>query len=236
MPQRLWAVVPAAGRGTRFGSEVPKQYGLLTGRTVIEHTLAVLCRHPDLAGVVVALSAGDEYWPRLGLDLPVPLYAVVGGAERVHSVLAALSRLESLAAPEDWVLVHDVARPCLRDTDLKHLVATLIDHPVGGLLAMPVTDTVKRVNAAGEVLETVSRTGLWRAATPQMFRLEPLRTALHAALAAGWMPTDEAAAMEAQGHRPQVVAGHSDNLKITHPEDLALAELLMQAQNTVLGL
>ena len=227
---RLWAVVPAAGRGARLGGAVPKQYLPVAGRTVIERTLTTLANHPDLAGMVVVRAADDEYWPGLQWDLPVPVYSVVGGAERVHSVLAGLHYLETevVAAPTDWVLVHDVARPCLRAADLTHLVATLADHPVGGLLAVPVTDTVKRANAAGEVVETISRIGLWRALTPQMFRLEPLRAALTAAVAEGWVPTDESAAMEARGHRPRVVAGAPDNIKITHPEDLALAALFLR--------
>jgi 2-C-methyl-D-erythritol 4-phosphate cytidylyltransferase/2-C-methyl-D-erythritol 2,4-cyclodiphosphate synthase len=215
-----------------MGTEVPKQYLALAGRTVIEHTLARLCAHPALAGVVVAVSPDDVHWPRLRLHLPVPLHTVAGGAERAHSVCAGLDHLETCADPGDWVLVHDAARPCLRRADLEQLVDTLVDHPVGGLLALPVSDTVKRTDAAGEVLETVPRTGLWRALTPQMFHLRSLREALAVALARGQVPTDESAAMEAAGHRPRVVAGHSDNIKITHPQDLARAELFLRKQES----
>ena len=229
----LWVVVPAAGRGVRLGTELPKQYHPLAGRPIIERTLTTMSRLPDLLGIVVVLAATDRHWEKLKLTLPVPLHTAVGGAERVHSVLAGLRLLADIASGDDWVLVHDVARPCLRLSDLEHLVNTLRDHPVGGLLGLPVVDTVKRANADNEVLETVSRVGLWRALTPQMFRLEPLRVALTACLARGLVPTDEAAAMEALGHRPLVVLGNADNIKITHPEDLALAELFLCEQGVV---
>lgn len=211
-----------------MGSEIPKQYLPLAGRTVIEHTLARLCSVENLVGVVVVLSSDDDYWPRLRMDFPVPIYPVVGGAERAHSVLMGLLYLETLAAADDWVLVHDAARPCLRSMDVKRLIMTLVDHPIGGLLALPVSDTVKRVNLSGEVLETVPRQNLWRALTPQMFHLKDLRVALSTAFAEEWIPTDESAAMEAVGHRPVVVMGHADNIKITQPQDLALAEIFLR--------
>lgn len=225
---RLWAVVPAAGRGVRMGQEVPKQYLPLAGRTVIEHTLERLCSAPYLAGIVVVIAPNDEYWPHLRIDLPVPIYSVTGGAERAHSVQAGLHYLETITVSNDWILVHDAARPCIRSTDLEHLVATLVDHPVGGLLALPLTDTVKRVALTGEVLATVPRNDLWRAQTPQMFRLRELRLALANAITQGWIPTDESAAMEAAGHQPLVVLGHADNIKITQPQDLALAEIFLR--------
>ncbi|CAK0744399.1 2-C-methyl-D-erythritol 4-phosphate cytidylyltransferase [Gammaproteobacteria bacterium] len=210
-----------------MGTEIPKQYLPLAGRTVIEHTLARLCSHPDLTGVVVTLAAGDEYWSHLRMNLPIPIYPVAGGSERVHSVQAGLFYLETLAAPDDWILVHDAARPCLRPVDLQRLVAALVDHPVGGLLALPISDTVKRANTKGEVLETVPRQELWRALTPQMFRLKHLCAAITMAITQGWTPTDESAAMEMEGYRPLMVAGHADNIKITHYQDLKLAELFL---------
>jgi 2-C-methyl-D-erythritol 4-phosphate cytidylyltransferase len=225
-----WAVVPAAGRGARMASEVPKQYLPLRGRPVIAHTLERLAGHPAVRGVAVVLGADDCYWPTLGLDLPVPLLTAVGGAERCHSVLAGLEVLAQRAAPLDWVLVHDAARPCVRREDLDRLMDDLADHPVGGLLALPVSDTVKRTDARGEVLETVDRSHLWRAATPQMFRLGPLTEALRAAIADGVLVTDEAAAMERLGRAPRVVECHPDNLKVTRPADLALAELFLARQ------
>ncbi len=211
-------------------SAIPKQYLPLAGRPVLAHTLERLASHSALAGIVVALGEDDPWWPTLSLTLAVPLHTVQGGAERVHSVLAGLQWLENRADPADWVLVHDAARPCLRPTDLEQLVTALAEHPVGGLLALPVSDTMKRTDYQGNIQETVSRTHLWRALTPQMFRLGMLRHALEKALAQGWLPTDEAAAMELAGYSPRVVAGHPDNLKITYPHDLSLAGLFLQEQ------
>ncbi len=228
---RCFAVVPAAGVGRRMGTDIPKQYLPLAGRTVIEHTLTRIAAHPHILGTVVAISAGDAYWPdvRARLDM-ASLEVAAGGAERCHSVLNALEQLAASARDEDWVLVHDAARPCVRVDDIERLVNTLAGHRVGGLLGLPVTDTVKRADREGDVQETVSREGLWRALTPQMFRLGPLRTALRKALAARQLVTDEAAAMELAGYRPRMVEGHSDNIKITRPGDLALAELYLQLQ------
>ncbi len=220
-------MVPAAGVGERMGADRPKQYLELSGCAVIEHTLRRLAEHEAIAGLVVAVAAEDTYWPRLKLDLPKPMWVARGGAQRADSVLSALDVLRQHAAERDWVLVHDAARPCLRVADLSRLVDELSDDVVGGLLALPLSDTVKRCDADGRVAETVDRSGLWRALTPQMFRLATLRDALAAALARGDSITDEAAAMERAGYRPRLVPGHADNIKITHPEDLALAELYL---------
>lgn len=225
---QAWAVIPAAGAGRRMGADVPKQYLTLHGRTVIEHTVSRLADHPRIAGVVVVLSAGDPYWRHT--TTAVPVHTAEGGSERCHSVLNGLERLAGMAAPHDWVLVHDAARPCLRGEDIDRLFTELADHPVGGLLGLPVADTMKRTDAGGNVLETVSRDNLWRALTPQMFRYAALREALNGALAAGELVTDEAAAMEHAGHRPKMVEGHGDNIKITRPGDLPLAELFLQQQ------
>lgn len=227
---RFWAIVPAAGMGTRMGSDVPKQYLKLGERTVLEHVLARLGNHPRISGVVVALAEDDPYWPELHPDSAAPVYPVTGGAERCHSVLNALNALPEEAAADDWVLVHDAARPCLRSADLDRLLDTLVQHPVGGLLGLPVADTMKRTDEEGRVLETVPRENLWRALTPQMFRLGPLRAALQQSLDHGCLVTDEATAMEYCGYRPLMVEGHSDNIKITRPEDLALAELYLSGQ------
>ncbi len=228
---RCFAVVPAAGVGRRMGADIPKQYLPLAGRTVIEHTLTRITAHPRIAATVVAVSAGDGYWPELAPRFhAAALHLAEGGTERCHSVLNALEYLTTLADEHDWVLVHDAARPCIRAADIERLVHTLIDHPVGGLLGLPLTDTVKRADARDEVLQTVSREGLWRALTPQMFRFGPLREALRDALAADRLVTDEAAAMELAGHRPRMVEGQADNIKITRPGDLLLAELYLQLQ------
>ena len=227
---RCWAVIPAAGSGRRMGADRPKQYLDLHGRPVLQHSLERMLSHPRVAGAVVSLSADDPYWPRLERSFAKPVWIAPGGRERVDSVLAALIRLGERADDGDWVLVHDAARPCLRPADLDRLISTLYEHPVGGLLGLPVADTVKRVTGNGEVLETIDRNGLWRALTPQMFRLGALRRALERALAAGCVVTDDASAMELAGAAPRMVRGSADNIKITHAEDLPLAALYLQRQ------
>jgi 2-C-methyl-D-erythritol 4-phosphate cytidylyltransferase len=228
-PPRCWAVVPAAGVGRRMGAAVPKQYLPLAGRPVIVHTLETLLRYPSLAGVVVAIGAEDGWWPDVAsaLDAAKPPRVVIGGAERGQSVLNGLEMLREWAAPDDWALVHDAVRPCLSTEDLDRLLAELDSDPVGGLLAIPVRDTLKQTDAAGRVATTVDRARIWHALTPQMFRLGLLRDALRDALARGLPVTDEAAAMEAAGFAPRLIEGRADNVKITRPEDLALAEFYL---------
>ncbi|QBQ54901.1 2-C-methyl-D-erythritol 4-phosphate cytidylyltransferase [Nitrosococcus wardiae] len=230
MSSNYWAVVPAAGVGRRMGTHIPKQYLPLAGKTVIEHTLASLLQHPRIEAIVVAISPEDRWWPECLPQDKGRIIRVAGGAERCHSVSNGLECLLNLAAPEDWVLVHDAARPCLRREDIDRLIATLHDHPIGGLLALPISDTVKRANAEGVVLETVNRAGLWRAMTPQMFRLGKLYQALREAIAAGVQVTDEASAMEWAGFSPCLVEGYPDNIKITHPQDLMQAEDFLKRQ------
>ena len=223
----IWAVVPAAGVGRRMGGGVPKQYLPLGGRTVIEHTLSVLVEHPQIAGLWVALGAEDGYWPATGFAAHPAVTRVTGGAERVHSVRNALAAMADRADVNDWVLVHDAARPCLRRADLDRLLDALRDHPVGGLLGVPVRDTMKRADARGAVEATLSREGLWHAFTPQMFRYGLLIDAIDRALADGVVVTDEASAVEHLGLRPLMVEGHTDNIKVTHPLDLPLAEFYL---------
>lgn len=231
MSVAIWAVVPAAGVGRRMAADVPKQYLQLAGRMVIEHTLDRLAGHDAIAGVVVAIGAEDAYWPEVNLNYADKVQTVAGGAERCHSVLNALRFLTAGAANEDdWVLVHDAVRPCLRREDLTLLIESLLAGWTGGLLATPVRDTMKRADEDGCVADTVDRAGLWHALTPQMFNLERLRAALADALAAQELVTDEAQAMERSGARPRLIEGHADNIKITHPGDLALAELYLEAQ------
>ena len=231
---RLWALLMAAGSGSRMGGEVPKQYLPLAGRTVIEHTVERLGSYPGLSGMMVVLGQPDRHWvsiePGLRRSLPVPLSSTAGGSERCDSVRNGLRALAAMAAPDDWVMVHDAARPCLRHADLDALVAALAGHPVGGILALPVVDTMKRGNAAGDITETVSREQLWRAATPQMFRLGALSAALDDARRQGLAVTDDASAMELAGLMPRLVEGHGDNIKITHPADLDLAEVYLRRQ------
>ncbi len=225
-----WGVVPAAGVGRRMGGVIPKQYLFLNGHPVIEHTLERLLTHPAISRVFVALSDEDGWW-REGCYASHPdVVRVTGGRERCHSVLNALHALSERAGEEDWVLVHDAARPCLRHEDLDRLITGLSGHPVGGLLGVPVRDTMKRTDNDGQVTATVPREGLWHAYTPQMFRLGLLRDALDDALKQGLTVTDDASAMELAGYTPLMIEGHTDNLKITRPEDLALATFYLECQ------
>jgi 2-C-methyl-D-erythritol 4-phosphate cytidylyltransferase len=227
----FWALIPAAGMGRRMGSDIPKQYLPLGGKTVLEHTLDALARHPAIDGLVLVLGADDSCAATFPDQVRgKPLLLAMGGAERSDSVMSGLERLAGQADDQDWVLVHDAARPCLRREDLDRLIETLRDHPVGGLLGVPVRDTMKRGDARQVVCETVDRDGLWHALTPQMFRLGPLREALCAARDQGLPVTDDASAMELAGQVPLLVEGHGDNLKITRPEDLALAEFYLHQQ------
>ncbi|MEY2864462.1 MAG: hypothetical protein RLY58_2169 [Pseudomonadota bacterium] len=226
---QYWAVVPAAGQGRRFGGSTPKQYLRIHGQPVILHSIDRLCRFLPLSACVVAISAGDTDAPQLPYEQPTQVRFVTGGAERMDSVLAGLRALQCCADPMDWVLVHDVARPCITQQSLRQLVAQLHDDPVGGLLAVPVRDTLKR-GKAGVVTETVSRDELWQCQTPQMFRYGLLLAALEDAVAEQHLVTDEAGAMERAGHTVRLIEGRSDNIKITYTDDLALAEAILSSQ------
>lgn len=227
---RFWAVVPAAGVGRRMGCTIPKQYLEVQGQPVLEHALGRLLSHPRISAVYVALSPHDVWWPKTRFADHPNVHALIGGEERCHSVLRALETLMERAAADDWVLVHDAARPCLRAADIDRLIDTVVDHPVGGLLGMPVRDTMKRTDVEGRIESTIAREGLWHAFTPQMFRLGSLHQALTEALEQGALVTDEAAAMELAGWRPQMVEGHPDNIKITRGADLALAGFYLAQQ------
>jgi len=229
MNDSVWAVVPAAGKGARMGADIPKQYLALADKPVIVHTLELLSAHPLIAGVAVAVSADDDLWPEVHASLERKVVVVAGGAERCHSVLAGIDGLAD-ADPGDWVMVHDAARPCLRSTDIDRMIAELREHPVGGILAAPVRDTLKRCSDEGNIETTIDRNRLWHALTPQMFRCGVLRDSIAAALDDGLIVTDEAQAIEAAGLAPRIVEGHADNIKITHPADLALAQLYLHNQ------
>jgi 2-C-methyl-D-erythritol 4-phosphate cytidylyltransferase len=230
---RYFLVIPAAGSGRRLAATIPKQYAALGSSTVIEHALAPFETDADCAGIVVAIASADATWPAIAARRPREIEMAAGGAERAHSVQSALHMLATRARADDWVMVHDAARPCFASDDLARLKQELAGDDVGGLLAMPLADTLKR-GAAGVdrpfVEATVDRAGLWRAATPQVFRLGLLRDALDAALAAGKLPTDEAQAMEWAGHAPRLIAGRTDNIKVTTLDDLALARAIIASR------
>ncbi|MBK1646269.1 2-C-methyl-D-erythritol 4-phosphate cytidylyltransferase [Thiocapsa imhoffii] len=229
---RFWVVLPAAGVGRRMGSRVPKQYLDLAGRAVIDHTLDLFVADARIAGIALALDPSDRYWEATEYALHPKVRRVDGGAERCLSVLNALEWLLGTASSHDWVLVHDAARPCLRVTDLNRLIDVLREDAVGGLLGIPVRDTMKRAraDAPDQVGETVDRAALWHAFTPQMFRLGHLHAALRAALARAELVTDDASAIEQAGHAPRLIEGHADNIKITRAEDLPLARFYLQQQ------
>lgn len=227
---RLFAVVPAAGIGTRMQSEIPKQYLPLHNRCVLDCTLEHFCSHPSIDAIVVPLAEHDQWWPQLQLAEHKKIISTSGGKERCHSVLNGLRALENEASNTDWVLVHDAARPCLRRADLDKLIDTVRAAASGGILALPVRDTMKRGDESGSVLATVERANLWHALTPQMFRLGDLRDSIENALQKNLLITDESAAMELSGHDVLLVEGHADNIKITHPQDLLLAELFLSNQ------
>ncbi len=232
-PFKFWAVIPAAGRARRMGdTQVPKQYLRLAGKSVLEWSLSQVLARSECAGVIIALAADDPHWPKLALH-DARVRTTLGGVERVHSVLAGLQALE--LDDSAFVLVHDAARPCLAADELAGLIEAVRNDEVGGLLAAPVVDTLKRADSEGRVAETVDRNGLWRALTPQMFRFGILRRALEAAVARNVAVTDEAQAVERLGMRPRLVAGRTDNIKITLPEDIARAERILQEMNSVEG-
>lgn len=230
----LWCVIPAAGRGTRLGAALPKQYLPLAGRPLMAHTLQRLAGLPPVCGLMLALAEGDVHWKNTleplienrDLCRGKPVMTVTGGRERADSVLAALRGLPPEVAMDDFVLVHDAARPCVRGDDVGRLVVQA-GAAGGGLLGAPLRDTLKCVGAGQRSTGTESRQSRWRAFTPQMFRRGPLTDALRDALAAGATVTDEAMAMERTGARPLLVEGAEDNIKVTTPADLALAEFLL---------
>jgi 2-C-methyl-D-erythritol 4-phosphate cytidylyltransferase len=228
---RYYLVIPAAGSGRRFAAAVPKQYAALGSSTVIEHALAPFEADADCVGICVAVANDDPLWPQIAARRSRLVQAANGGEQRAHSVRNALRMLAAQVRDDDWVMVHDAARPCFTAADLATLKRELAAHPVGGLLAMPLADTLKRgLEPASQVThvdETLERAGLWRAATPQVFRFGVLLRALEQALSAGRIPTDEAQAVEWSGQRPRLVAGRADNIKVTTGDDLALAAAIL---------
>jgi 2-C-methyl-D-erythritol 4-phosphate cytidylyltransferase len=225
-----WGVVPAAGRGERYGGRVPKQYERMLGRPVLSWSLASLLAESTLRSVVVALAPGDRRFGRLAEAADPRVETCTGGERRDVSVARALEALADRARDEDWVLVHDAARPCLDPGDIRALCAAVSDDPVGGLLASPVGDTLKQGDADGRSVRTVSRDGLWRALTPQMFRYGLLKRALALCAERGRTVTDEASAVEALGLRPILVPGRGDNVKLTVAADRELAAAILAAR------
>ena len=223
---RYWCIVPAAGSGARMQQSTPKAYLPLLDKTVIEYTLQRLLAVSCIEKIMVVVPDGIPP----GFVQPPKIETVIGGQERCHSVLNGLQALVGRADQQDWVLVHDVARPCVSLQDIQTLIGRCEHHPVGGLLARPIVDTVKRSHADGSVAETLDRKQLWCALTPQCFRFGLLLTALQHAVTQNYLVTDESHAIELLGHQPLLVEGLSENIKITYPKDLKRAEFILREQ------
>jgi len=233
---KVWVVIPAAGIGKRMQSDIPKQYLKINNKTVLEHTLNCFLFHAEVAGIIVVLHSDDHHWKTIKLNSnhDVPIYTVEGGKERSDSVMQGLDYLLMVErlAEDNWVMVHDAARPCLIEKDINSLLSIRSDVSVGGILASPVRDTMKRaVNKKGkEIISTTeSRDNLWHALTPQMFRIGELKTAINHCLEKGISITDESSAIEAVGKQVELVEGSMNNIKITQQSDFEMATLLLSA-------
>jgi 2-C-methyl-D-erythritol 4-phosphate cytidylyltransferase len=225
-----FAIIPAAGSGSRFGESAPKQYQQLCGRPVLEHAVRTLARFPAIQTIYVVLAPDDTlfrtcHWDGIEAKV-VALYC--GGPTRAASVFNALMATHDQIDAADWVLVHDAARPCVSRGEVERLLSEVADDDAGGLLALPLTDTLKRGDALSKVEATVPRTGLWRALTPQMFRYRLLVEAMHAANR--MLVTDESAAIERLGLRPRLVTGSASNIKVTYPQDLLFARAILESR------
>ncbi|MDP0562040.1 MAG: 2-C-methyl-D-erythritol 4-phosphate cytidylyltransferase [Candidatus Endonucleobacter sp. (ex Gigantidas childressi)] len=228
---KYWAIVPAAGIGKRMNTDTPKQYLQINGKMLIEHTLERLIKFPLFEKIIVVLSKDDKYASDINILRHKKIVLAEGGKERYHSVINGLKSLNSLADDNDWVMVHDAARPCVRQTDIAWLVESLRTHDVGGVLGSVVKDTIKRVDSNDTIIETIDRTTLRHTFTPQMFKWKALTEALTLSVTHGVYVTDEAGAMEHAGYKPMMVEGYSDNIKVTSKEDLALAALYIEQQS-----
>ncbi|KXI30496.1 2-C-methyl-D-erythritol 4-phosphate cytidylyltransferase [Paraglaciecola hydrolytica] len=217
---KFTVVVPAAGIGKRMGADCPKQYLLIAGKSILEHTLNNLLAHPQIGRVIVVLHPDDKQFKQLAIAADKRISVVTGGEERSDSVLAGLNAVD---ASEPWVLIHDAARPCLHAEDLTKLLKLAEQGEVGGILAAPVRDTMKRANADQLIIKTESRDNLWHALTPQFFPLALLKFALQTAQIQKIAITDEASAIEQYGGQVKIVEGRASNIKVTQPEDLFLA-------------
>jgi len=227
---KFWAIVPAAGSGKRFGSDTPKQFHQLNGQLVAQQTLSRLLSLSALEAIYIPCDIDCNWWSEVSAVRDSRVHLIAGGQQRVHSVLNGLTALQELASDDDWVLVHDMVRPCVTIENITALMDALVDHPVGGILATPVNDTLKIVNAESQIHSTANRDQYRVAQTPQMFRYQRLREAIATMLKDKRIPTDEAAAIEYSGQPALAVEGRQDNIKITRREDLVVAAAIMKNQ------
>jgi 2-C-methyl-D-erythritol 4-phosphate cytidylyltransferase len=225
MSKKYWAIIPAAGSGTRMNADIPKQYLVVQGKTILEHTLTPFLNSDLIYKIVIAVAKEDAYWPEIHNRLDQSKILVIsGGKERVDSVAQGLAAISDIAATDDGVLIHDAVRPCIDVMVIHNLIKTLEHHPVGGLFGIPVRDTLKKVNQNTAVIETIPRDQVWQAQTPQLFGYGLLTKAIREAMADNLPITDEASAIEYLGLQPFMVLGTSNNIKITFPEDLDYLE------------
>lgn len=233
MRQKIWAIVPAGGIGSRMNSAIPKQYLPLNGCTVIEQTLARLCACDSVNQLLIGIAKNDTYWQQSGFENKKLTAVVEAGAERVNTVENCLRYIEQQGGAEDWALVHDAARPCVRVAEMDALIEAVVGHAEGGILAVALSDTIKRgeqTDTANKILQTVPRDDLWRAMTPQLFKVGDLLSAIQTARARNVLITDEASAMETAGVQPLLIPCSPDNIKITLPQDIQFAQMILQAQ------
>ena len=225
---KYWVVIPAAGIGKRMGSDIPKQYVSVRGKTVIEHTIDNFISRKEIQNICISISESDNYWSTLPISKNKKIITTVGGNERYESVYNGLRALQDKANDDDWVLVHDAVRPCLKKSIIDRLITDISSHDVGGILALPCFETMKRVNNNKQVEETINREIIWRAQTPQIFKYKKLLLAIEKAINENILITDEAMAMELSNYKPIVIMGDEKNIKITHKDDLKHLELFLE--------
>ncbi|MBK68950.1 MAG: 2-C-methyl-D-erythritol 4-phosphate cytidylyltransferase [Legionellales bacterium] len=228
---RLWVVIPAAGIGKRMGVDIPKQYITVCDKAIIEHTVEKFTSRNDLQGILVALSNSDQHWSTLELSKNNKITTVTGGEERYKSVYNALCSLKNKADDDDWILVHDAVRPCITTSEIDQFIADL-DHlnGIGGILALPCFETMKKANTNHEIEETIDRKFIWHAQTPQMFRYKKLFLAIEKIMNENIFITDEAMAMELAGYKPILIQGTHSNIKITDQNDLKYLESFLRQE------
>ncbi|MDG1694639.1 MAG: 2-C-methyl-D-erythritol 4-phosphate cytidylyltransferase [Porticoccaceae bacterium] len=227
---KIWAIVPAAGQGQRFSDTKPKQFFELNGQLIAEHSLSRLLAVPQIEQIIVPSDIDCIWWSQVLSIKHSKTRQVKGGEQRAHSVLNGILSLTELASDNDWVLVHDIARPCVTKTDINQLIMAVKDHPVGGILTAKIEETVKQVALDNHISATVDRTHHRLAQTPQMFRYGLLKHAISACLEENIIPTDEAFAIEHAGLKVLSVEGRRDNIKITRQEDLPIASAIINSQ------
>ena len=228
---RLWVVIPAAGIGKRMGVDIPKQYITVCDKAIIEHTVEKFTSRNDLQGILVILSNSDQHWSTLELSKNNKITTVTGGEERYKSVYNALCSLKNKADDDDWILVHDAVRPCITTSEIDQFIADL-DHlnGIGGILALPCFETMKKANTNHEIEETIDRKFIWHAQTPQMFRYKKLFLAIEKIMNENIFITDEAMAMELAGYKPILIQGTHSNIKITDQNDLKYLESFLRQE------